>query len=58
MVFKVIEIIEQNQATRYNLAYVPVIGKLIERFTSPTEKELYAISLDREPRGAQKNQIQ
>jgi hypothetical protein len=55
---RVIDLLGQYQNSAYNLAYVGAVATFLDDMTScPSEKELFEISLQREPRNAQKNQI-
>lgn len=54
---RVIDLLGRYQNSAYNLAWVGAISKFIEDVSPMPEKELFEISLQREPRNAQKNQI-
>jgi hypothetical protein len=57
LVHRVIDLLGQYQNNKYNLTPVPSIAAFFETMSPPSEKELYDVSLSREPRGAQKHQI-
>lgn len=50
MVSKVIIELQVYQQTPYNLTVIPKISSLLKRLPVKTEKELYQLSLLREPR--------
>jgi hypothetical protein len=53
----VIDLFGQYQNSGYNLAYVGAVATFLDDMSCPSEKELFEVSLQREPRNAQKNQI-
>ncbi len=54
---RVIDLFGQYQNSAYNLAYVGAVATFLDDMSCPSEKELFEVSLQREPRNAQKNQI-
>jgi len=55
---RVIDLLGQYQNNSYSLVYFGGMAKFLDSMSSiPPEKELFEISLQREPRGAQKSQI-
>ncbi|EFA80500.1 Ras guanine nucleotide exchange factor [Heterostelium album PN500] len=57
LLYKVISEVQQYQWSEYNLNYVPIIQTFIKDLNSPTVAELYQVSLQKEPKGAQKSDI-
>lgn len=57
LVHRVIDLFGQYQNSGYNLTYVGAVATFLDDMTCPSEKELFEVSLQREPRNAQKNQI-
>ena len=54
MAHRIIDEVLQYQHDVYQLTPIPEIQRLLEGFPHKTEKELYAMSLEVEPRGAQR----
>ncbi|KAF2074459.1 hypothetical protein CYY_004241 [Polysphondylium violaceum] len=57
LLYKVISEVQQYQWSEYNLKVVPIIQTFIKDLTPQNASDLYKISLQKEPKGAQKSEI-
>ncbi|KAL6067139.1 Leucine-rich repeat (LRR) protein [Balamuthia mandrillaris] len=57
LIYKIISMVKNMQATAYDFGSLPEIANLFKAMPQLDDKELYALSLQREPRNAKKSDI-